>query len=71
MAPHSKILAWKIPWTAHKVTKSWTSLSELSTHEQFLLKIPLFYTIFLCPWSPVWGPIMEFKKSNLSQGEPR
>ena len=50
--------------TAHKVTKSWTWLSELSTHEQFLLKIPFFYTIFLCPWFPMWGPIMEFKKSN-------
>ena len=34
MATHSSILAWKIPWrgawqtTAHRVTKSWTQLSD-------------------------------------------
>ena len=35
MATHSRILAWKMPWTeepdglqAHRVTKSWTQLSD-------------------------------------------
>ena len=34
MAIHSKILAWKIPWTeepgrlVHRIAKSWTRLSE-------------------------------------------
>ena len=25
-ATHSSILAWRIPWTVHEVTKSWTRL---------------------------------------------
>ena len=28
MATHSSILAWRIPWTVHGVTKSWTRLSN-------------------------------------------
>ena len=24
IATHSSILAWRIPWTEHRVTKSWT-----------------------------------------------
>ena len=27
-ATHSSILAWRIPWTVHGVTKSWTQLSN-------------------------------------------
>ena len=27
-ATHSSILAWRIPWTVHGVTKSWTGLSN-------------------------------------------
>ena len=27
-AIHSSILAWRIPWTVHGVTKSWTQLSD-------------------------------------------
>ena len=40
MAPHSSILAWRIPWTeesgglhtVHGVTKSWTQLSDEAQH---------------------------------------
>ena len=28
MATHSRILAWRIPWTDHRVTKSETRLSN-------------------------------------------
>ena len=28
MATHSSILAWRILWTDHGVTKSWTQLSD-------------------------------------------
>ena len=35
-ATHSSILAWKIPWTVHGVTKSWTRLSNFcSLHFHF------------------------------------
>ena len=27
-ATHSSILAWRIPWTVHGVSKSWTQLSK-------------------------------------------
>ena len=27
-ATHSSILAWRIPWTVHGVSKSWTQLSD-------------------------------------------
>ena len=36
-ATHSSILAWRIPWTVHRVTKSWTRRSN-------------FHFSFLCPW---------------------
>ena len=29
MATHSSMLAWRIPWTDHGVTKSWIRLSDL------------------------------------------
>ena len=29
-ATHSSILAWRIPWTVHGVTKSWTQLSNFA-----------------------------------------
>ena len=31
-ATHSSILAWKIPWTVHGVTKSQTQLSDFHFH---------------------------------------
>ena len=31
-ATHSSILAWRVPWTVHGVTKSQTRLSELHFH---------------------------------------
>ena len=35
-ATHSSILAWRIPWTVHGVTKSWTRLSKFrSLHFHF------------------------------------
>ena len=33
-ATHSSILAWRIPWTVHGVTKSWTQLSDFHFHFQ-------------------------------------
>ena len=32
MGTHSSILAWRIPWTDHRVTKSCAGLKELSGH---------------------------------------
>ena len=40
MATHSSILAWRIPWTGHGITKSWTQLKRLGTHACTL------YTVF-------------------------
>ena len=34
-APHSSILAWRIPWTVQGVTKSWTRLSDFHFHPQW------------------------------------
>ena len=31
-ATHSSILAWRIPWTVHGVSKSWTQLSDFHFH---------------------------------------
>ena len=33
-ATHSSILAWRIPWTVHGVSKSWTQLSDFHFHFQ-------------------------------------
>ena len=39
-ATHSSILAWRIPWTAHRAAKSWTRLSDF--HSYFLpMRTPL------------------------------
>ena len=35
-ATHSSILAWRIPWTVHGVTKSWTQLGATFTFTFFL-----------------------------------
>ena len=35
MATHSSILAWKIPWTVHGLTKSQTRLSDFYFHNPF------------------------------------
>ena len=42
--PHSSTLAWKIPWTEepgglqfNRVAKSWTRLTQLSTHTHILI----------------------------------
>ena len=35
MATHSSILAWRIPWTNHGVTKSRTPLSDYHFHFHF------------------------------------
>ena len=34
-ATHSSILAWKIPWTVHGLTKSQTRLSDFYFHNPF------------------------------------
>ena len=45
MATHSSILVWRIPWTVHGVTKSWTQLN----HQHFLslYHFSRFYTYAL------------------------
>ena len=35
-ATHSSILAWRIPWTVHGVSKSWTRLSDFHFHHNII-----------------------------------
>ena len=46
MANHSRVLAWRIPWTegptVHAVAKSWTQLSDQHTYTH-KIKVTLFY----------------------------
>ena len=38
-APHSSILAWRIPWTIiHGIAKSWTGLSDFSLTQALRMK---------------------------------
>ena len=38
-ATHSSVLAWRIPWTAHGVAKSWTRLNDFHFHFQLLSQV--------------------------------
>ena len=52
MATHSRILAWRIPWTTvHGVTKSRTWLSDFYFH--FLFLFPFFSICMLCSQSSI------------------
>ena len=45
MATHSSILSWRIWWAAvHRVAKSWTQLTRLSTCYNY-------YTIYILRWA--------------------
>jgi len=46
-ATHSSILAWKIPWTVHGVTKSQTQLSDFHLHfsaSRYMIMIIFFFS---------------------------
>ena len=67
-ATHSSILAWRIPWTVHGVTKSWTQLSGfhfslsggISSKEPQVTKRPGFGPWVGKIWRRAWQPSPVF-----------
>ena len=67
-ATHSSILAWRIPWTVHGVTKSWTQLSGfhfslsggISSKEPQVTKRPGFGLWVGKIWRRAWQPSPVF-----------
>ena len=79
MAAHSRILAWRIPWTEEPGglqsmrLQSWTRLMQLSTHTRNLLYV---YTVVcallckeLCTQNLVPGPFTGYAGVTLTMGD--
>ena len=58
---HSSILAWRIPWTVHGVSKSRTQLSDFHFHQENQIRGLSVHT----------GSITHKERPHLSQGNKR
>ena len=64
-ATHSSILAWRIPWTVHRVAKSWTRLRATFTFTFFLQVI---HTLSLLTQRRVCWETVSPNVSNKNRG---